>query len=396
MRRILGPIALFLGVALLLAGVLAKPMLGSKLSKVPLNYDQVVISEGQMSKVLRVWGDQTVGQHFDVMSDQLLRNTRTVKGIPAQVPADKRDTNAFWQLGLNSQIIPADGSQPLQLSSSVDGVSFDRTTAESTNCCGDTRSAGDLADPTKTLTDDAGQHSGLFFKFPFGAEQKTYPFWDGRLGKAVDANFVRTDTIKGMQTNVYEQKINEKIDVGSLPARMFGQTGDNVKATETYQNTRTLWVDPVTGVILKGQEELNRVISSGLGDVPAVVGTIAYTDASQQALVDKYKEDSSKLGFLTGPFVPLSLISGLLLIGLGLALLFARGRRSDDAADGERVDDLYARAATASTPAAATPTHTGATRVGPAAPAPTRHVDTTRPVDAPRPTDRDGGSSDLR
>ncbi|HYN66662.1 MAG TPA: porin PorA family protein, partial [Ornithinibacter sp.] len=46
----------------------------------------------------------------------------------------------------------------------------------------------------------AEPHDGLVNKFPFEVEQKTYPFWDGLVGRAVDATFQGEEEIDGLAT----------------------------------------------------------------------------------------------------------------------------------------------------------------------------------------------------
>ncbi len=46
---------------------------------------------------------------------------------------------------------------------------------------------------------------GLYFKFPFQTEQKTYQFWDGSLGEAPDIEFQDAETIEGLEVYRFEQ-----------------------------------------------------------------------------------------------------------------------------------------------------------------------------------------------
>ena len=50
----------------------------------------------------------------------------------------------------------------------------------------------------------AEPHEGLVNKFPFEVEQKTYPFWDGVVGRAVDATFQGEEEIDGLPTYKFQ------------------------------------------------------------------------------------------------------------------------------------------------------------------------------------------------
>ena len=64
------------------------------------------------------------------------------------------------------------------MTAGTDRFATDRVTAVAVN---DEKYVGVGAEP----------HEGLVNKFPFDVEQKTYPIWDGLLGRAVEATFVR-------------------------------------------------------------------------------------------------------------------------------------------------------------------------------------------------------------
>jgi len=50
----------------------------------------------------------------------------------------------------------------------------------------------------------AEPHEGLVNKFPFEVEQKTYPFWDGVVGRAVDATFQGEEEVDGLPTYKFQ------------------------------------------------------------------------------------------------------------------------------------------------------------------------------------------------
>jgi hypothetical protein len=72
-------------------------------------------------------------------------------------------------------------------------------------------------------------------------------------------------------------------------------------------NTRTLWVEPETGVIIRGQEEQDTVLVYQRDEIATITsGTIAYTDEQVQANVGEYRPLASQLN-LVGTVLPLVL-----------------------------------------------------------------------------------------
>src|SRR5699024_1281697 len=161
---------------------------------------------------------------------------------------------------------------------------------------------------------------GLQYKFPFDAQKKTYPYFDLTSRTTNPIDFVGESEIDGMTVYHYSQTL-DPIDLSktvggsadslTVPASALGLTGaqaaqitgdeqgsdqpgsgqegsgqegdqqggegndggegdddsdeqgsDEAEAEigvhRYYTNTRDLWVDPVTGVIVKGREQINQ------------------------------------------------------------------------------------------------------------------------------------------
>ena len=336
MRRVLGAVLLAFGVALVVLGALSRPVLYDQLATVSLDQHSTSVSEGTNMSALHVWDDGSK-PHFDELNGVTLRSTREVRGIPGMVSEQERPSEAVWQTGVTSEALGVG-----DLTYSQELVTFDRVTGLATGAAHDERSAGDLEDPQKMVP---VTHAGLFFKFPFAVEKTTYPWWDGDLGKAVPISFVREEDVDGTATYVFQQVI-PVTDVSSrtVPAAVFGGKGDDVVATTRYGNTRTLWVEPNTGVIIKGREQLDRSLTSPIGTRVTTAGTIGYTDKTVSDNAATWGPKGRLLGFIGGPLLWVGVIGGLLLIVAGILLIGRRtpslavlGRRRDDA---EGIDGL--------------------------------------------------------
>jgi hypothetical protein len=323
MRRLLGGILVVLGALFVGLGLLAKPYLYDRLAVVPLDQRSQTVSEGPSMNVLRAHVVDGAAA-IDKLTGVKVVSTRQVLGIPGAVESKGvADQDAFWQTTVKSQA-EVDG-QLADLTYSDAGVSFDRRTGEATNCCGDFVSTGDLTDPAsqKPMT-----FKGLYFKFPFDVQQQDYLWWDSDVERADPIKFQKVDDIEGLRVYVFQQKIGpEPISSLEAPASLFspGATGD-VTATEMYSNTRTLWVEPVTGVVIDGNEEIRKEYQAeGYDAVAKTVGSIGYNADTVSKNVDEWGSKASMLSFVDNWLTLVGLVVGLILLGLGGFLLLSGG-----------------------------------------------------------------------
>lgn len=169
-----------------------------------------------------------------------------------------------------------------------------------------------------TGTQEKAQFSGQMYKFPFGAEKKTHQIFDRDLRDVRPAEFKGTEDIKGIESYRYEQVItDEQLNLAEgrvkllLGALAPGATTGKV----VYSNTRTVWIDPVTGSFLNVREVQRKTLVPDIG-APATLldADFSYTEETVAASV-KRAEDSRQGLTLLGVYVPI----GLVLLGLVLA-----------------------------------------------------------------------------
>jgi hypothetical protein len=207
-------------------------------------------------------------------------------------------------------------------------VAFDAYTAEAVNCCGEyyETTEGDRT-PVK--------HKGLLFKFPFRTEKKTYDFWDSTLLQAVPIKYTGTADVEGHETYVFKQTIGPtQVDTLEVPASVLGEPGKgNLQAESMYSNTRTLWVEPKTGVILKRTEAQDNYLAyNGERRVTTTKVTTGFTEETTKQFANDYGTLGTLLGLAYAP-VPIALgILGLIAIAVGLVLTL--GRRSSGSHSG--------------------------------------------------------------
>jgi len=318
MRKIVGLVFLALGVALIALAIALPSYVYPRIAKAPENPNQYIVAKGSGITVLLAQSISDGG--IRVLDNQDVTVTRRVVGeIRPDAPRAEGD-NRFYRLAFSTVV----ANQPNGLLSAyVEGGSFNQVTGMSNNCCGDYLST----DPTDPVGEPI-RHEGIQFKFPFETQKKNYPFWDVNVKKQVTAKFDGTETIKGLETYRFVQPISDVvISQDEVPGSLM-QLPDqpSVKADRLYSTTRTLWIEPHTGAIIKGSETVNQRLVFNGKQTPVIQGTITYDDATVKTNVDKYASAATGLWFVktAGPLACWILGPILLLAGLALLLL---GRR---------------------------------------------------------------------
>jgi hypothetical protein len=167
-------------------------------------------------------------------------------------------------------------------------------------------------------------HKGLGYKFPMFTEQKDYEYFDTVSKQSWPMVFKGVETREGLQVYRFEQTIT---DAPAMTSGIF---------PSLYSNVRTLWVEPLTGAVIHGQEQIDQRLTGLASTEPgspvrdptlvgktALKGTLAFTPAADKIQADLARKGISSITAIT-VIVPLgALILGLILVGLGLFLFRA-------------------------------------------------------------------------
>lgn len=302
MRGKLGGVLIAVGAFLLVAAVLLRFYAYPRLAVAPIDQDSETILDGPGATVF------DIGSLSEIQTD-LTTTVKTVGDIEAS--EDAGDDVRVWVSASSTK--DADG---VVRSRSVDRVAFDAFTASAVNCCDEYYETVE-GEPEPT------EHDGLTVKFPFGTEKKSYPFWDSSLGATVDIDYVGTDTVDGLDVYKFEQTIEPTVTgTIELPASVLGEDGDgNLEADRAYSNHRTLWVEPVTGVIIDREEEQNNTLQlDGEDRVTTTSVTTSYSDDTVAGNVDTYGSKSTLLNLVHSTLPLLLGILGLLLLVGGVVV----------------------------------------------------------------------------
>jgi Porin PorA len=214
---------------------------------------------------------------------------------------------------------------PLLLTNSSDRVAFDRVSGQPVagNVCG----AKENQDCKANVNGDTTiKHTGLGYKFPIDTKKQTYQFFDTVVGKSFPAVYKGTEKRGGLDCYKFVQEIKDQpaYTNGVLPS--------------TYTNTRTVWVEPTTGVIVDGSENLNQVLTGrasldpsselrdpALAGLTALQGLLSFTDPTIKSQAKLATDNLPKIHAVR-LYLPIgALVLGLISLIAGLVL----SRRTD-------------------------------------------------------------------
>jgi hypothetical protein len=296
-----------LGAFLLVAGILAFAWAPGMVKKTPLDVKTTTVYAGQAAKL-----DPLTGA-FDMKPAYALRYTLadSKKSSDDHVLMVENACAVFDTGGAQ---VCVNGNDPDLITATTDIFAEDRVTA--------------LAVDDKNLPADAVPHEGLINKFPFDVEKKTYPFWDGDVGKAVPIEYQGTENLFGLETyefqyTVKDVPINIADDDPATPA------DDTIKGT--YDNVVTVYADPKTGSIVKSGQHQQQFLEDG---TPAADVTLTQTDASVKKAVDDAKAAGTQLTILLTGVPLVGFIGGILCLLAGFILVM---RERSGGEGGQRV-----------------------------------------------------------
>ena len=265
-----------LGAALLIAALLLWTYTTSRITKIPLDLDTTLISDGSGTALDpgSFAGDHlVVDKNVPLVSQQQLdvETPANADVVTFQVGSTVRRTDKQKDTG---QLLAID-----------DTVTLIRKPAMAVS---DETHPGCAVQKPRSITDDspatniALPHDGLSYRFPFHTEKQTYPYFDPIAQKAFDANYIGEEDVNGLTTYKFTQNVGYDADgkladpvaypslysndtdskATATAARWGIPPGDNpdenITMTRYYAAQKTFWVDPVSGTIVKEEEHANH------------------------------------------------------------------------------------------------------------------------------------------
>lgn len=247
-----------------------------------------LLVDGPIVATRSITGDKDAGNRDVAVWDETL--CLVVKGT-------KTDENGCTALS----------TDPGLIQKSTDRIAIDRKSAEAVN---------DPQYKTHVDNDTSVQHEGLGYTFPIGTKKQTYQWFDPISHKAFPAKYVGTQKIEGLTVYKFDSISTESaIKVqGLIPG--------------TYSGERTALVEPTTGVIIKGtQQILEKFASNGQVIFDA---NLVHNEATVKSQADYAKSQKLQI-HLIRTWIPLVLlILGLVCLGLVAYKVMRERRQSVD------------------------------------------------------------------
>jgi hypothetical protein len=199
------------------------------------------------------------------------------------------------------------------------------TTTEFTGCLD--RRLGSAVEPCPSASLNGStsvRPTGQLFGFPLDTQRRDYDFFDTSTRAAFPARFVEETELSGVPLYLFEQTVPETvIDRREVPADLAGSTaGGTVTAEVVYSNTRTLWVDPATGVIVKGSEQIDQSLRGpgGTRGATLLAGTLTFDDATVAQQIGRVQESGSRIGLVNAAPLAVGILGAVLLVAGGLLM----------------------------------------------------------------------------
>ncbi len=337
-----------LGAALLIAALLLSTYTNSRITKIPLDIDVTLISDGSGTALdsASLSGDHIViNQNVPLVSQQQItvESPANADVVTLQAGTSVRRTDKQKDTGLLLAII--------------DTVTLNRKTAMAVS--DDTHTGGSVQKP-RTFSDENPptaiplRHNGLSYRFPFHTEKKTYPYFDPIAQKAFDVNYESQEDVNGLTTYRFTQNVGYNADgklVTPIPyaslyagnedakvttsAAMWGVPGDpaeQITMTRYYAAQRTFWVDPVSGTIVKETEHANHYFARDplKPEVTLADYKVTSNEDTVESQVNAARDERDRLA-LWSRVLPITFTAVGLIALIGGALLASFSLRTESA-----------------------------------------------------------------
>jgi hypothetical protein len=341
--------------ALLVAALLLSTYTAGRITKIPLDIDTTLISDGTATALdpASLSTDRYVANPNVRVVQQQQYTTESGVDTPSNA------TVVTLQVGTTLRRTDKQQDNGLLLAI-IDTVTLDRRTAMAVSS--ESNPAGSVQKPrtmedTKPPTNIPLKHDGLNYRFPFNVEKKTYPYFDAIAQKVVDVNYEGEEDVLGLTAFHFKQNVgldnNGKL-VNPVPypslydrdedsivtarAALWGLPGapdEPITMKRFYGAQRDFWVDPVSGTIVKQKERaIHYYVRCGdpacksldplKPDVTLVDYTVTSTEATVESQVNAARNERDRVA-LWSHVLPISFIAlGIIgLVGASLLALFA-------------------------------------------------------------------------
>ncbi|MFW0148483.1 DUF3068 domain-containing protein [Mycobacterium sp. smrl_JER01] len=345
-----------LGAALLIAALLLSTYTQGKISKIPLDTDATLVSDGT----------GTAFEPASLLGERFVVDEDVPVVMQQQISVESPANADVVTLQVGTSLRRSDQQQDNGLLlAMVDTVTVDRSTALAVSS--ETNPGGSVQRPRaieeeNPPTNIALPHEGLAYRFPFDTEKRTYPVFDPIAQEAFDANYAGEEDVNGLTTYRFTQNVGfdadgelvEPVRYASLydddadsqvtaRAALWGLEGDPeemITMTRYYAAQRTFWVDPVSGTIVKETDRgFHYYAREALEpEVTFVDYTVTSTEETVEAQVAAAQDERDRVS-LWGRILPITFTALGLVALVGGALLGSFSLRAESQLIDPGLDD---------------------------------------------------------
>ena len=323
MRRGIGIVLVGLGVFLLVLAALLKFSVVPAVAKAPLSPGEDtggVTQTNQSGVAAKLFDPATLTERTDVP----LTVTRYTRG---DVPASQTDEAKSADLAVYDTFQRVEDNSGVVVLADTARFAFDRVSSQLSNCCG------------ANVDGENVEMSGIVpLKFPMFTQQQNYPYFDTSLNEGVEAVFQGSESLEGITVYKFIVTVTPT-QTGTLevPGDLVGSPLPNFVAPRFYSNVLTLWVEPSTGAIVKGESAQVQTLrgpdnTDQVTIIDAVIGT---TPEEVTSGVNYAQSQAALLTLLTSTIPLVALLVGVLFLILGIVLVAMGGSRRNGAHAGQ-------------------------------------------------------------
>jgi len=304
MRRVVWAVLTGLGVFFVVLAVLSRFFVPAQAVKFPLNeYNTTTLRADNAS----YFSEGSVTE----LSDVTLQATNTTKGDVAAAKSIGSSKVAVWQT--YSSVEDITNHEPVSRPADGNSLAFDRKTGVLVPWSGNSVDGSPV--------NISGQEQGSLF--PLGTQKKDYQVFDTTLLRPVTFHYMGTATTNGLATYVFLANVPPtQVGTKSLPGALVGLKASQVTLPEFYSVKETYFVDPVTGVPVAVDQNVQQTLQDSSGTTRLVLLSADFktTPASVASNVTTVKNAATKINALKVIVPIVAGLLGIILLVVGLIL----------------------------------------------------------------------------
>jgi len=304
MRRTVAAVCVALGVFCLVLAPLLRYWVAGVFMKTPLDYYSQTVNRSEDATYFNI-------EEMEVIEGATVEAHTTLK---ADVRASDDETVVWDEFRWVKDV-----ERDFAFLSATRHTAHDRVTGEAVDCCG------------SAVNEESVPQSGQAFKWPFLVEQRDYEFFDSTVRETLPITFEGVEEVDGhpgVEAYKFVQVVEPTVvETREFPRSLLGLEGEgDVTADVVYSNTRTYWIDPVTGSPLDLSEEQRRVaVVDGEERLTMFEATMDFTDETVEERIEA-AADGEKLVLVRTTLPIVLLLAGAVLLVLGLVLHVTRAK----------------------------------------------------------------------